>query len=80
MKNSKFKRELERTGTEGVLKKTRMLVIYLEYKHKRGHNHNKRSFAKTLAEIENPRINGLEGFFILESSLDVDPFQSSLSV
>ena len=25
--------------------------------------------------MDNPNINGLEGFFILESSLDVDPFK-----
>jgi len=28
---------------------------------------------RTLSNIENPYINGIEGFFILESSLDTDP-------
>ena len=30
---------------------------------------------RTLQDIENPYINGLEGFFILESSVDVEPEQ-----
>ena len=32
----------------------------------------------TLKTIENPYINGLEGFFILESSVDMDPEQALL--
>ena len=31
------------------------------------------SLQKTLFSIENPYINGIEGFFILESSVDADP-------
>lgn len=33
------------------------------------------SVQKTLSEIENPYITGVEGFFILESSIDDDPWK-----
>lgn len=39
----------------------------------------KGSLQTTLDAIENPRINGLEGFFILESSLDIEP-ESALAL
>ena len=78
MKNRKFKRELEKN--DGVLKKTKDGKDISEYNTREGIVTTKGVLQTTLAEIGNPRINGLEGFFILESSLDADPFQSSLSV
>ncbi len=73
MKNRKFKRELEKN--DGILKKTKDGKDISEYNTREGIVTTKGVLQTTLAEIENPRINGLEGFFILESSLDADPFK-----
>jgi len=73
MKKRKFKRELEKN--EGILKKTKDGKDISEYNTREGIVTTKGVLQTTLAEIENPKINGLEGFFILESSLDTDPFK-----
>jgi len=73
IKKRKFKRELEKN--DGILKKTKNGKDISEYNTREGIVTTKGVLQTNLAEIENPRINGLEGFFILESSLDVDPFK-----
>jgi len=70
LKERKFKRELEKN--RGVLKKTKSGKDIDEFLTEEGIVTTKGSLQKTLASIENPRINGLEGFFILESSLDIE--------
>ena len=71
LKERKFKRELERNRR--VLKKTKSGKDIDEFITEEGIITTKGSLQKTLESIENPRINGLEGFFILESSLNVEP-------
>ncbi len=71
LKTRKFARELEKN--RGVLKKTKAGKEIEEFLTEEGIVTTKGSLQKTLASIENPRINGLEGFFILESSLNIEP-------
>ncbi len=71
LKERKFKRELEKNKT--VLKKTKAGKDINEFLTEEGIITTKGSLQKTLESIENPKINGLEGFFILESSLDMEP-------
>lgn len=71
LKERKFKREIEKN--KGVLKKTKTGREIDEYQTEEGVVTTTGHLQKTLASIENPRINGLEGFFILESSLDIEP-------
>ena len=70
LKERKFKKELEKN--KGVLKKTKTGREIDEYLTEEGVVTTTGHLQKTLASIENPRINGLEGFFILESSLDIE--------
>lgn len=70
LKERKFKRELKRN--KGVLKKTKTGKQIDEYLTEEGVVTTTGHLQKTLASIENPRINGLEGYFILESSLDME--------
>ena len=70
IKESKFKRELERN--RGVLKKTKAGKSICEFITEEGTVTAKGSLQTTLAGVENLRINCLEGFFILESSLDIE--------
>ena len=71
LKERRFKRELEKN--KSVLKKTKAGKTIEELLTEEGVVTTKGSLQKTLEFIENPRINGLEGFFILESSLDIEP-------
>lgn len=71
LKERKFKHELERN--KSVLKKTKSGKEIDEYFTEEGVVTTTGHLQKTLASIENPKINGLEGFFILESSLDIEP-------
>lgn len=71
LKERKFKRELEKN--RGVLKKTKAGKEIDEFITEEGIITTKGSLQKTLKAIENPRINGLEGYFILESSFDMEP-------
>lgn len=71
LKERKFKRELD--NNKGVLKKTKEGKEIDEFITAEGVVTTKGTLQTTLATIENPRINGLEGFFILESSLDREP-------
>lgn len=67
----KFKKELERN--ESKLTKVKKGKPFSTYISKEGYIITKGSLQKTLDEIKNPFITGLEGFFILESSLDDEP-------
>lgn len=72
-KERKFKQILEKNKI--VLKKTKEGKDINEFFTEEGVVTTKGSLQTTLTEIINPNINGLEGFFILESSLDVEPFK-----
>ena len=72
-KNRKFKRELEKNKT--ILKKTKEGKDIDEFLTEEGVVTTKGVLQKILTEIKNPNINGIEGFFVLESSLDVEPFK-----
>src|SRR3989344_8575328 len=70
LKERNFKRMLEKN--KPILKKTKAGKTIDELLTEEGVVTTKGSLQKTLAEIENPKINGLEGFFILESDLDIE--------
>ena len=74
LKQSRFRRELEKNNR--VLKKTKEGKEIDAFLTEEGVVTTKGSLQKTLDAIENPRVNGLEGFFILESSLDVEPLHA----
>ena len=63
--------QLERN--KSILKKTKQGKEIDEFLTLEGIVTTKGTLQAMLAAIENPRINGLEGFFILESSLDIEP-------
>jgi len=70
-RNKKFERELEKNNSKlAKVKKGKVLGTYIS---KEGYILAKGSIQKTLDEIKNPFINGLEGYFILESSVDDEP-------
>jgi len=71
LKERKFKRELEKNKT--VLKKTKTGKEIDEFLTEEGTVTTKGTLQTKLDEIKNPYINGLEGFFILESDLDIEP-------
>lgn len=72
-KKNKFQKTLEKNKC--VLKKTKEGKDINEFLTEEGVVTTKGVLQKILVDIANPNINGLEGFFILESSLDVDPFK-----
>lgn len=70
-RNKKFLRELEKNSSKlKKVKKGKLLATYIS---KEGYILVKGSIQKTLDEIKNPFITGLEGYFILESSVDDEP-------
>lgn len=69
-KEKKFKRELE--NNKIILKKTKAGKEIDEFLTEEGTITTKGTLQKTLEEIKNPYINNLEGFFILESDLDIE--------
>lgn len=70
-RDKKFKRELEKNEPKiKKIKKNKPLAMYIS---KEGYILAKGSIQKTLDEIKNPFITGLEGFFALESSVDEEP-------
>lgn len=71
LKERKFKRELEQNKT--ILKKTKEGKEIDEFLTEEGTVTTKGTLQTTLDEIKNPRLNGLEGFFILESDLNIEP-------
>ena len=70
LKERNFKRILEKN--KPILKKTKAGKTIDELLTEEGVVATKGSLQKTLAEIENPKINGLEGFFILECDLNIE--------
>lgn len=70
-RNRKFERELEKNEPKLIkVKKGKVIGSYVS---KEGYILAKGSIQKSLAEIKNPFITGLEGYFILESSVDAEP-------
>src|SRR3989339_1788264 len=70
-RNRKFERELEKNEPKLIeVKKGKVIGSYIS---KEGYILAKGSIQRTLAEINNPFITGLEGYFILESSVDAEP-------
>ena len=70
-KTEKFKKELEKNEAKlAKVKKGKTLGSFIT---KEGEVMLKGDLQKTLYPIKNPYINGLEGFFILESSVDENP-------
>src|SRR3989338_5750546 len=70
-RNKKFKRELEKNDSKLTkIKKNKILEMYVS---KEGYILAKGSIQKTLDGIKNHFITGLEGYFILESSVDDNP-------
>lgn len=70
-KKKRFERELERNQT--LLNKTKSGTPLATYPTSEGTIIAKGSLQTTLANIESPQVTGLEGYFILESSLDLAP-------
>ena len=71
LKERNFKKMLAKN--KPILKKTKAGKTIDELITEEGIVTTKGTLQQTLAEIENPKINGLEGFFILESDLDIEP-------
>ena len=70
-RKKKFKKELE--NNESKLAKVKRGKTLSTYVSSEGYILTKGSLQKTLDEIKNPFITGLEGYFIMESSLDDEP-------
>jgi len=71
IKNSKFLNELKKN--EPLLYRTKAGKPLAHYPTVEGTVIAKGTLQKAIDEIANPHINGIEGFFILESSVDADP-------
>jgi len=70
-KERKFRRELEKgVSLEKKVKAGKELGRHV---YENGWIISEGKLQKVLGKIENPYVNGLEGFFILESSLDLQP-------
>jgi len=70
-KERRFLKELEKNKQK--LKKTLAGKIIDEYLTDEGYILTKGMLQKVLGEIPNPYVNGLEGYFVLQSSIDEDP-------
>ena len=70
-RRKKFKKELEKN--EGKLAKVKKGKAFSTCVSNEGYIIIRGSLQRTLDEIKNPFITGLEGYFILESSLDDEP-------
>lgn len=70
-RKKKFKKELEKNDSK--LRKVKKGKELAKYPSKEGYIIAKGEIQKTLEEIENPYLTGLEGYFILESSVDAKP-------
>ena len=70
-KSRAYARELERNSA--LLKRAKAGKSLAEYQTLEGILIAKGSLQTQLTALENPRINGLEGFFALQSSLDIEP-------
>ena len=70
-RNKKYEKELERNDSK--LKKVKKGKLLGTYYTREGYILAKGVIQKTLDDINNPFITGLEGYFILESSVDDEP-------
>jgi transposase len=71
-RRKQFKRELEKN--KGLLKKVKKGKEIRRLVSDDGHIILKGVLQKTIYDIRNPFITGLEGYFILESSIDSNPY------
>lgn len=71
LKERKFKRELEKN--KSILKKTKTGKEIDEFLTQEGVVTTKGILQTTLDEVKNPYLNSLEGFFILESDVNIEP-------
>lgn len=70
-KNKKFKKELEKNEKKlKKVKKGKQLGFFIT---REGYVFLKGGIQRVLGRIRNPYVTGLEGYFILESSVDDDP-------
>ena len=69
----KFQRELKKN--KKILKKVKKGKEIKRLISEEGHIIVKGTIQRTLYEIDNPFITGLEGYFILESSIDNEPYK-----
>ena len=72
-KEKKFERTLKKNRP--ILNKTKKGKIITEYISEEGNITTKGTLQKCLDQTPNPYITGLEGYFILESSIDVEPLR-----
>lgn len=70
-KRKKFERELNKN--DRLLRKVERGKDLDKFVSRKGYIITKGQIQKTLKETPNPYVTGLEGFFILESSLDTEP-------
>ena len=70
-KTKKFMKELEKNKTK--LKKTLKGKQLGEYVCEEGYIITKGILQKVVDDIPNPYVNGIEGFFVLQSSIDDEP-------
>jgi len=70
-RQKQFAKELKKNKSK--LSKTKKGKALASYISEEGYIITKGSLQKTFGEIQNPFITGLEGYFILESSLDYSP-------
>lgn len=70
-KNRRYMKELEKNKAK--LKKTLSGKVVDKYLCEDGYILTKGSLQKVIGELLNPYVNGLEGFFVLQSSIDDDP-------
>ena len=73
LKERKFERTLKKNNP--ILNKTKKGKIITKYICEEGEITTKGTLQKCLDQIPNPYITGLEGYFILESSVDVEPLR-----
>ena len=72
-RNKKFKKELKKN--DKLLRKVKKGKEIDRFLSREGDIIAKGEIQKTLGEVKNPFITGLEGFFILESSIDEEPYK-----
>lgn len=70
-KDRKFQKEIKKN--KSVLKKTEDGKEIDQYLTEKGYVTTIGTLQETLQTLDNPFVKGIEGFFILESSLDVEP-------
>jgi hypothetical protein len=72
-KNTKFLKEMERNQIK--LKKTLNGKVLGEYICEKGYILTKGTLQEIIGDIPNPYVNGIEGFFVLQSSIEEEPLK-----